>query len=72
MEYVNGASLTQIIESEGTLNSDKTALICQNVLEGIVYLHSKGIIHRDIKSDNILLGLNGSIKISKKKSGNFI
>lgn len=34
-------------------------------LNGLQHLHSKGVIHRDIKSDNILLAMDGNIKLSK-------
>ena len=39
-------------------------LTIQQTLSGLQHLHSKGVIHRDIKSDNILLSLEGSIKLS--------
>jgi len=65
MEYVEGASLTQVIENcRDTVREEQIAFICKKVLEGMMYLHARNIIHRDIKSDNILCGLNGSIKIT--------
>lgn len=67
MELIEGGSLTEIIENiRHELREDQMAAICKATLEGLNYLHSRPhpIIHRDIKSDNILVGLDGSVKIT--------
>ncbi|XP_059212100.1 LOW QUALITY PROTEIN: serine/threonine-protein kinase PAK 6-like [Centropristis striata] len=63
MEYLQGGALTHII-SESRLSEQQTATVCVGVLQALSYLHSQGVIHRDIKSDSILLTLDGRIKLS--------
>ncbi|XP_072218173.1 serine/threonine-protein kinase PAK 6b [Leuresthes tenuis] len=63
MEYLQGGALTHII-SETRLDEEQIATVCEGVLQALSYLHSQGVIHRDIKSDSILLTLDGRIKLS--------
>ncbi|XP_013879358.1 serine/threonine-protein kinase PAK 6b isoform X2 [Austrofundulus limnaeus] len=63
MEYLQGGALTHII-GETRLNEEQIATVCEGVLQALTYLHSQGVIHRDIKSDSILLTLDGRIKLS--------
>ncbi|KAI9468266.1 MAG: kinase-like domain-containing protein [Benjaminiella poitrasii] len=63
MEYMEGGSLTNIV-TMNHMPEDMIAAVCREVLQGLHYLHSRGIIHRDIKSDNILIGMRGQIKLS--------
>lgn len=64
MEYMEGGSLTDIV-TQSYMNEREIAAVCLEVLRGLHYLHAKGIIHRDIKSDNILIGIQGQIKLCK-------
>ena len=64
LEYVNGGSLTEIIEYN-TLSEPQIGKIVKEVLGGINHLHGRGIIHRDIKSDNVLVDFRGkSVKLT--------
>ena len=40
------------------------ATVCREVLQGLNYLHERDVVHRDIKSDNILLSMRGAVKIT--------
>jgi len=61
MEYIDGGTLKTFHKLE--LKSDSIAYILKCILEGLTIIHQNNIIHRDIKDDNILIGLNGDIKI---------
>ena len=64
MEYVEGKTLKQLIEKESdSLSIRKVLDIAIQVCEGLAAAHEKGIVHRDIKSDNIMLTPKGQVKI---------
>ncbi|KAL7271088.1 Protein kinase [Rhizina undulata] len=63
MEYMEGGALTDVIENN-TLEEDQIATICFETCKGLEHLHAQNIIHRDIKSDNVLLDALGHVKIT--------
>jgi serine/threonine protein kinase/tetratricopeptide (TPR) repeat protein len=62
MEYCEGETLRQVIQKE-TLSIRKVLDIAVQICEGLAIAHEKGIVHRDIKSDNIMLTPRGQVKI---------
>ncbi|KAI8803158.1 kinase-like domain-containing protein [Cladochytrium replicatum] len=63
MEYMEAGALTDIIDNN-TMNESQIAAVCQEAVRGLHHLHSRDIIHRDIKSDNVLLNADGHVKIT--------
>jgi len=66
MEYMDGGCLTDVLEQFATikLTEPQIARVCMETLKSLTYIHGKHRIHRDIKSDNILLNSKGDVKIA--------
>ncbi|CAD8117583.1 unnamed protein product [Paramecium sonneborni] len=63
MEYCAYPTLEQILIERGTLREDETRQIIKQLLNAIQHIHNKGISHRDIKPDNILVNVDGDCEL---------
>lgn len=64
MEYVEGEDLKRLIRREGRLSPQRAAAIAAQVCEALEFAHEHGIIHRDVKPQNILLARDGGVKVA--------
>lgn len=62
--YVENGSLEWIVKKFGKFPEHLIANYIQQVLEGLIYLHEQGVIHRDIKGANILTTKTGQVKLA--------
>lgn len=76
MEYVNGGSLFELLKPGAVTDENVILIIAKEILIALEYLHDQGKIHRDLKSQNILLNQTGEVKltdfgVSTQLSSNF-
>lgn len=64
MEYIEGITLKEYIEKKGVLDWKETLFFVIQILRALQHAHDKGIVHRDIKPQNIMLLENGTIKVT--------
>ncbi len=64
LEYISGGSIGSCLRKNGKFEESVVASLTRQTLSGLAYLHREGILHRDLKADNILLDVDGTCKIS--------
>ena len=63
MEYLRGGALTEVV-METVLDEGQMAAVAKECIAALDFLHYNNIIHRDVKSDNVLVGLKGEVKLT--------
>jgi len=63
LECINGTDLEKIINLNGTLHESQIKVYTKQILDGVAYLHANNVIHRDLKSSNIMIVNNHLVKI---------
>jgi serine/threonine protein kinase len=64
MEFVEGQSLGDLVKKEGKLSPELAAGYILQAARGLKYAHDRGMIHRDIKPDNLMLNTQGVVKVA--------
>jgi serine/threonine-protein kinase len=64
MEYVPGLTLREVMQAEGPLTPRAALDIMEPVLQALAAAHSAGIIHRDVKPENVILREDGTVKVA--------
>ena len=64
MEYVEGGSLAEALARDGALNPARVVAVARDCCAGLAYAHATGLVHRDLKPQNLLLEPDGRVKIA--------
>ena len=64
MEYIEGKSLSEVLELRGALPIDDALKVMEQVLSAVGYAHRQGVIHRDLKPSNVMVMASGEAKVT--------
>src|SRR5699024_2412203 len=64
MEYIDGKTLKEVINEDGRLREKRALNYCVQIAEALKVAHSKNIVHRDIKSQNIMITKDDRVKVT--------
>ncbi|CAM8944069.1 unnamed protein product [Rhodiola kirilowii] len=64
LEYVNGGELFEVIAGRGRLSDPRARRLFQQLIDAVSYFHDRGVYHRDLKLENVLIDKKGNLKIS--------
>src|ERR671931_2426304 len=63
-EYVDGLNLKQLVDQEGPLGAREAIELALQVARGLAFAHENGLVHRDVKPQNVLLDADGRAKVT--------
>jgi serine/threonine-protein kinase len=72
MEYIDGPSLSHHLQDDGRLAADQVVFVGLGVARALAVAHGRGVLHRDVKPANVLLGRDGSIKLTDFSIADFV
>jgi serine/threonine-protein kinase len=64
MEYIHGRTLRDVLHERGRLGADLALEVAESVLSALAAAHRAGIVHRDVKPENVLVGNDGRVKVA--------
>jgi tetratricopeptide (TPR) repeat protein/predicted Ser/Thr protein kinase len=64
MDYAPGDSLAALLEQRGPLEPERAAELARQLARGVEHAHARGVLHRDLKPDNVLLSANGQARLT--------